>query len=75
LIFMASNETFDTSESKIAVSLLLIWAFSIVGWLNTGIPISDSGGLVVLSQFSNQYGIAIISTGAGIFFIGRRIFT
>ncbi len=75
LIFMTSGETFDTSESKIAVALLLVWAFSIVGWLNTGIPISDSGGFVVLSQFSNQYGLAIISTGAGIFFIGRRIFT
>lgn len=75
LIFMTTGEVIDTSESKLAVALLLIWAFSIVGWLNTGVPVTDAGGLVILSQFSNQYGIAIITTGVGVFFIGRRIFT
>lgn len=75
LIFMSASEVIDTSESKLAVAVLLVWAFSVIGWLNTGIPITDSGGFVVLSQFSNQYGIAMVSTGAALFFMGRRIFT
>ncbi|KKM62200.1 hypothetical protein LCGC14_1524080 [marine sediment metagenome] len=77
LIFMTSGETFDTSESKIAVSLLLIWAFSIVGWLTIPGPptISANATITALAQFGNQYGIAILSSGAGVFFIGRRVFT
>lgn len=77
LIFMTSGETFDTSESKIAVSLLLIWAFSIVGWFTIPGPavVNANATLATLSQFSNQYGIAILSSGAGVFFIFRRIFT
>lgn len=75
LIFMSSTETIDTSESKVAVTVLLIWAFSVVGWLNTGVPVTDSGGFVVLSQYGNQYGIAILSTGLATFFMGRRLFT
>ncbi|KKK69668.1 hypothetical protein LCGC14_2931700, partial [marine sediment metagenome] len=49
---------------------------SIVGWLDTGI-ISSSGSSNVqaLAQFSNQFGIAILSTGAGTYFILRRVFT
>lgn len=75
LIFMSSTETVDTSESKVAVTVLLIWAFSVVGWLNTGVPVTDSGGFVALSQYGNQYGIAILSTGLATFFMGRRLFT
>ena len=77
LIFMTTGETFDTSESKIGVALLLIWAFSIVGWLTIPGPpvVSANEAITELARFSNQYGIAILSSGAGIFFIARRIFT
>ncbi len=75
LAFMTSGEVIDTSESKIAVALMLVWAFSIIGWLDTGLIInSGQPNLNLLSQFSNQYGIAILSTSAGTFFIFRRIF-
>lgn len=75
LIFMTAGEVIDTSESKIIVSLLLIWAFSIVGWLDTNIVISSaSNQLNTLAQLSNQFGIAILTTSAGLFFILRRIF-
>lgn len=75
LIYMSSNETLESSESKIAVILLLIWAFSLVGWLDTGlITNSDSSSINTLGKFSNQFGIAILSTVAGSFFILRRLF-
>ncbi len=76
MIFINNIGISDDSESKIAITLLLVWAFSIVGWLDTGI-ISSSGSsnIQALSQFSNQFGIAILSTGAGAYFILRRIFT
>lgn len=76
LIFLSTSEILDTSESKIAVALLLIWAFSIVSWLDTGLIVnSTTTGVNNLAQFSNQFGIAILSTGASVFFIFRRIFT
>lgn len=71
IIFMSIGEITDTSESKIIVGILLIWIFSLVGWLNTGLlPASEHA----LSEFGNQYGIAILSTAAGAFFIFRRLF-
>lgn len=72
LIFMTAGEITDTSESKIAVATLLIWAFSVVGWMNTGIITNTE--INPLGQFSNQYGIAILSTGISVYFIFRRIF-
>lgn len=76
LIFMSTNESTDTSESKIIASLLIIWGFSFVGWLDSGVVANSSvEGLNELGRLSNQYGVAILSTGAGIFFIFRRIFS
>lgn len=75
LIFLTRREVIDTSESKVIVATLLIWAFSLVGWLDTGLVTSTSStGINRLSQFSNQFGIAIISTGISLFFILRRVF-
>ena len=72
---MSQKEIVETSESKIAVTLLLVWAFSIVGWLDTGLATSTTNsGINRLAEFSNQYGIAILSTGATMFFIMRRVF-
>lgn len=70
LIFMSTGEITDTSESKVLVVLLLIWAFSFVGWLDNPSAISNTP----ISQFAKQYGIAILSTAAGIFFVLRRLF-
>lgn len=69
MIYLSTNEMLDTSESKVAVMILLIWAFSLIGWLNTGISTSTNA----LAHLANQYGIAIITTAGGIFFIWRRI--
>lgn len=75
LIFMSGTQVIESSESKVIVTILLIWAFSIVGWLDTGLAVDTSTiGINNLSQFSNQFGIAILTTGAGVFFIFRRIF-
>ncbi len=75
LIFMTAGEITDTSESKIAVSILMIWVFSLVGWLDTGIIVATTDvGVNSLGQFSNQYGIAMLTTAGGMFFILRRLF-
>ena len=75
MIFLTRKEIIDTSESKVIVATLLIWAFSIVGWLDTGlISSSSSSGITILSQFSNQFGVAIVSSAFAFFFIFRRVF-
>jgi hypothetical protein len=74
MIFMSREIGID-EEVKMAVAILIVWAFSIVGWLDTGIAInSTSANINSLSQFSNQYGIAIVSTVAAAYFILRRAF-
>lgn len=70
IIFMSAGEISDTSESKVIVGLLLVWAFSVVGWLDNPIVVAESG----LAQFARQYGIAILSTAMGSYFILRRLF-
>ena len=75
LIFMNMGKVIETSESNIAVLLLLTWAFSIVGWLDTGLVVSTTDtGINRLGEFSNQFGIAIVMTGAAVLFIFRRLF-
>ena len=70
LIFMSSGEVIDTSESKVMVVVLMIWGWSLVGWLDNPAVVSTTG----LAQFSRQYGIAILTTLAGFIFIFRKIF-
>ncbi len=70
VIFMSSNELADNNESKIAVVVLLIWAFSTIGWLNNPAVVSTTG----IAQYARQYGIAILSTAGALFFFIRRIF-
>jgi len=75
LIFMSSKEVIESSESKVIVAVLLIWVFSIVGWIDTGLIVdSDTSNINVLGQFSNQYGIAILSTAIAVVFVFRRVF-
>ncbi len=75
LIFMTATEIIDTSESKIIVALLLIWGFSLVGWLDTGLVVNATDGNISnLGKLSSQFGIAMLSTMAGLYFILRRIF-
>ena len=70
VIFMSSNELADNNESKIAVVILLIWGFSVIGWLNNPAVVSTTG----IAQYGRQYGIAILSTAAALFFFIRRVF-
>jgi hypothetical protein len=75
MIYLSVNETLDTSESKVVVAMLLIWVFSIVGWLDTGLVVnSASGNINKLGEFSSQFGIAILSSFVAVFFVFRRIF-
>lgn len=74
MIYLSNNELIDSSESKIIVSLLLIWFFSIVGWLDTGLVVqSTNSGINRLGEISSQFGIAIISTGGALYLLLRRI--
>lgn len=70
VIFMSSNELADNNESKIAVVILMIWGFSVIGWLNNPAVVSTTG----IAQYARQYGIAILSTAGTLFFFMRRIF-
>ena len=75
IIFMSKKEIVDSSESKIMVALLLIWGFSLVGWLDTGlVVIAGSNAVNGLAQFGNQFGIAILSSIIGGFLIFREVF-
>ena len=72
---MTRGELVDTSESKIIIVTLLVWAFSLVGWLDTGlVSASTSADITKLAQFSNQFGIAIITTVFTTYFTLRRVF-
>ena len=73
LIFMSSNEIGESAEAKIAVTVLLVWGFSVVGWLTTGIDMTGEGNITRLAQFGSQYAIAILSTLAGVGFFVRRL--
>jgi len=70
LVFMSAGEITETSESKIIVALLMVWGFSLIGWLDNPAIVSETG----LALFSRQYGIAILSTVGGLYFILRRLF-
>jgi len=70
LIFMSSTEVIDTSESKVAAVVMIIWIFSILGWLINPSVVGATG----LSASASQYGIAILATIGGAVFIFRDIF-
>lgn len=62
-------------EIKMLVAILIVWAFSIVSWLDTGLVTASGNNTInALTQFSSQYGIAIISSSVAAYFIGRRMF-
>ena len=70
IIFMSAREITDTSESKVMVVILLLWVFSLFGWLDNPAVVAETG----IAEFSRQYGIAILSTLAASFFVLRRLF-
>ena len=70
LIFLSSNELADNNESKVAVMLTLVWIFSAIGWLDNPTVVATTG----IAQFGRQYGIAMLSTIAGVTFFMRRLF-
>ena len=67
-IMLSGDKPFEDNSPQLVVYMLLVWAFSIVGWLNTGI----TQGSNILSESANQYGIAILTTVAGMALIFRR---
>ena len=74
LIFMSGDNQIE-DEIKMVVITLVVWSFSIVNWLDTGVVVSSSStNINALTQFSNQYGIAILTTAGTAYFILRRIF-
>lgn len=75
LIFMMNKDILEGTESTIMVAMLMVWVFSLVGWLDTGlVNTSTDANINVLAQFSSQFGIAILSSVAAAFFILRRVF-
>lgn len=77
MVYISYNDIVESSESKVAVALLLIWAFSLVGWLDIGLASQNSSNSEVfnmLSNLANSYIIAIFSTIIGLGFIIRRLF-
>ena len=70
MAFLTTTQITDTSESQIGAILTLIWIFSFIGWLDNPIVVAETG----LAQFSKQFGIAILTTAGGVFFIMRRLF-
>lgn len=74
VVLLSSNELIDTSESKILVVVLAVWIFSMFGWLDTGIGIASNNDSVnKLGQYSSKYGIAILTSCIGAYFLFRRI--
>lgn len=70
---LSKTEVIDTSESKIVVALMLVWVFSIFGWLDTNLTINSTNqGVTKLASLSSQYGIAIISSVLGAYFISKK---
>ena len=69
MIFLSAGKITDTSESQIGILVILIWIFSVVGWLENPLIVSQTG----IAQFSKQYGIAILTTAGASFFILRRL--
>jgi len=73
MIYLSEGEIIDVSEGKIIVIILVMWAFSFFGWLDTGLTLSTTSSK--LNQFtglSSQYGIAILSTAFGMWTIIKK---
>jgi len=69
MIYMSTNEITDSTEIKAVTIMLLVWGFSLVGWLDNPI-IAESAGI---GRYGKQYGIAILTTGMTTFFLLRRL--
>ncbi len=74
LIFLSAGDIVDSAENRILVGVLLVWAFSIVGWLDTGLVVTSAQPAInTLGEYSSKYGIAILSSAAGAFFVVRGL--
>lgn len=59
---LSKIEVTDTSESKVWAGVLLVWAFSYVGWITIPILVSPAYPLYALQSLAAQYGVAILAT-------------
>ncbi len=74
IIYMSTEETIDTTENKLIVAALILWAFSTVGWMDTGIvPVTTTGNLSALTTLANQFGIAFLFSVFAASYVGRRL--
>ncbi len=70
MVYLSRTEILPSDESKVLVVMLFVWAFSIVGWLDTGF--ANPGN--ALSEVGSKFGIAILTSFAAFYFVGRRLF-
>lgn len=75
MIFVSRNETLDTSESKIMIVILVTWMASYFHFLDIGLTVTASGTIGTLAENASQYGIAIVTSAAGLGLIFRRMWT
>lgn len=74
-IFISRTEFIDNTDDKILVIIMVVWAFSFVGWLDTGITVNATGSVGTLAALAGKYGIAIVTSAVGGALLLRRIFT
>jgi len=75
VLFMGGIDSLNDGVGKVIVVTTLVWSFSFIGWLDTGIIVNSASATINdYGQYANQFGIAILTTGAGFFFIGRKLF-
>lgn len=74
VMLLSAQEVTDTSESKVIAVTLMVWIFSVVGWLDIAPAVSPgSAGGTVLATFAKQYGIAIVTSFVAFFLVFRRL--
>jgi len=75
-IFMSGgNSLQEPDETTILVLIGTLWFFSIIGWLDTGLVVhSTNTNIIKLTEFSSQYGIAILLSTLGIPLVIKRLF-
>ena len=74
LMFMSGTSVED-DEVKMVVIAGIIWFYSVLDWLNTGLSslATSSSSINDLTILAGQYGVAIISTVPAAYFIFRRM--
>lgn len=75
--FVSRGEVIDSSESKMVIITIIVWIFSVVGWLDLGLSnyfqTEDNGPLIKeTTQYAGKYFIAILTTAGSTALVWRR---